>query len=232
MIKELCLVPRYLVDKCFKSDVNIIDKKNIGNSELVNDSEKNNLYDEIKTVFKSKVKYDKVIETYKWIINNIEDLQTLKNGEVISPLRNFNLIQFFKDLYSNANKFSKEKLDLYKIWVSLISLPNNYIENKILKNYIYPNTVSNNLTGTLKKDEIKIESKKRKSEYAYPSNKTKKSKDEDEKNSSITRDEEFINQKYDLYTPRKRSLRSNKKEEIIGSSFFITKKPKIKWLIY
>ena len=179
------------------------------------------------------------------MIHNVKDLRTLKNGEVVSPLQNFNLIQFFKDVYSNKNKISKEKLDLYKIWVSLINLPSNYIENKILKNYIYPNTVSNKSIPDLGNSKLEPVGKKRKSEYTSPSSKTKRSKDNDfigfetpsspvtdsEEIPSLIRDEKFIDEKFSEYTPQKRVLRSNKKE-IIGSSFFIMKKPKIKWLPY
>ena len=88
MIKELCLVPRYLVDKCFKSDVNIIDKKNIGNSELVNDSEKNNLYDEIKTVFKSN----------SFFVDKCEEPKSLK-FRVCPILSYFRLCVIEKSLY-------------------------------------------------------------------------------------------------------------------------------------
>ena len=150
MIQELCLIPKSIVDKLQFSNVNIIDKKTkmMTNSESGSSADLHNL---IKLEFKSKVKYKKALELYEWILQNVKEFKATSTGDVIAPLSNFNIIQFMKDIFSGVTHFSKDSLNLYKVWVSMVNLPVQFIDNKTIKNNLYAN-ISSDIKPSLKRE--------------------------------------------------------------------------------
>merc|ERR1711872_786276 len=91
---------------------------------------------------------------------------------LLSPISNLNLIDFFKDIYSNKKKISEEKINIYRLFTSIISLPAYFIDNKFIKSKIYPNYDQNNIDN----DNNVVESRKRKLQFPSPVNVSKKIK--------------------------------------------------------
>ena len=87
----------------------------------------------------SKKNIFKTISLYNWLLENVQGLEYLKNGQLLSPIRDLNLIDFFKDIYSNKKKIPEEKINIYRLFASIISLPAYFIDNKFIKSKIYPN---------------------------------------------------------------------------------------------
>ena len=139
-VQELCLVPKTVLESILASKEATLLKKDKVTSPFINNIQnKPNLESELKNLFTTKIKLDNALNLYNWVYANVKDLTLTNNGNVISPLANFNLIEFIKDVISNTKNVSKDKLNLYKVWVAIIDLPIDFIKNDFIKNYIFPN---------------------------------------------------------------------------------------------
>ena len=99
MIQEFCLVPKKIVDdfKINRKDkhedkVHIINKKTSYQPYVTANEYTTDLKDQLKSVLKTK--FDKGYSLYIWLKENEKDLEYLKNGEMIRPVSNINLIHF------------------------------------------------------------------------------------------------------------------------------------------
>ena len=132
-----------MVDKILGSDVNINLKNkyntNLNQHNISSEKSKQNLYSAIDRLFKNPQKNANAKNLYSWILLNVKDFEALENGNLITPLKNINIFDFMKDIFSKTSKFTSEKLNIYKIFVSIIDLPSNFIENKTIKEYLFPN---------------------------------------------------------------------------------------------
>ena len=111
-----------------------------------------NLDHEIKKLFRSKEKYQKAINAYSWILSNVPGIEISENGQIISPMKSINILDFLKHIYSENKTFSNDILELYKIWIALIDFPQHFVNNLRIKNYAYSEddiTKSNNLKRKL-----------------------------------------------------------------------------------
>ena len=171
-IQELCLVPKNILEGVLASkESNLLRRDEISapfNTMSINNI-KPNLENNLKNIFPTKIKLDNALELYNWIYTNVKDLSLSVNGNVNSPLSNFNLIDFIKDVNSSTKNFTKDKLDLYKVWIAMIDLPMHFIKNDFIKNHIYPNHYS-------EKDENLAKSVKRKITFIKPISSSKKEK--------------------------------------------------------
>ena len=174
-IQELCLVPKNILENVLASkESTLLRRDEISapfNTMSINNI-KPNLENNLKNIFSSKIKLDNALELYNWIYTNVKDLTLSVNGNVNSPLSNFNLIDFIKDVNSSTKNFTKDKLDLYKVWIAMIDLPIHFIKNEYIKNHISPNYYS-------EKDENLPKSAKRKITFDKPISSLKKGKIED-----------------------------------------------------
>ena len=140
-IQELCLVPKNILEDVLASkESTLLRRDEISapfNTMSINNI-KPNLENNLKNIFSSKIKLDNALELYNWIYTNVKDLTLSVNGNVNSPLSNFNLIDFIKDVNSTTKNFTKDKLDLYKVWVAMIDLPIHFIKNEYIKKSYIP----------------------------------------------------------------------------------------------
>ena len=138
-----------MVDKILSSDVNVNVKNKINTNSNQNNTpsekSKQNLYSAIDRLFKTPSKNSNAKNLYSWILLNVKDFETTENGNIITPLKNINIFDFMKDIFSKTSYFTSEKLNIYKIFVSIIDLPSNFIENKTIREYIFPNTKIDNV---------------------------------------------------------------------------------------
>ena len=117
MIQEICLVPKKIIDDVVKksiinssNSVSILKRENIVNSL----NSKPDLEVNIKKIFNNnKQKFDKAIEAYSWILNNVPGIDISINGQVINPMKSINILDFLKDIYPGAKNISREKIQLY-----------------------------------------------------------------------------------------------------------------------
>ena len=177
-IQELCLVPKNILENILASKETNLLKKEVVDSPFDDKTSKPNLENDIKNLFTMKIKVDNALNLYNWIYKNVKDLSLSSNGNVMSPLGNFNLIEFIKDVHSSTKNFTNDKLGLYKVWVAIIDLPIHFIKNEFIKNYIFPNHFD-------KYDEISPKSNKRKLAFEKPINLPKRDKKDIEIRSPI-----------------------------------------------
>ena len=172
-IQELCLVPKNILENVLASkETNLLRKDRIIAPFNTINTLKPNLEHDLKKIFPTKIKLDNALDLYNWIYTNVKDLSLSVNGNVNSPLANFNLIEFIKDVNSTTKNFTKDKLDLYKVWIAMIDLPIHFIKNEFIKNHIFPNHYS-------EKNESLAKSAKRKITFVKPVSSSKKRKIED-----------------------------------------------------
>ena len=177
-IQELCLVPKNILENILASrEVNLLKKEKLV-SPFDNKISKPNLENNIKSLFSGKIKLDSALNLYNWTVKNVRDLSLSSNGNVISPLANFNLIEFIKDVHSSSKNFTKDKLGLYKVWVAIVDLPIHFIKNEFIKNYIFPNHFDKN-------EQISPKTNKRKLIFENPINSPKREKIENENRSPV-----------------------------------------------
>ena len=155
-VQEMCLIPSNLVNEMFNSDINV--NANIKKTQSnVLPKDRNNLYSLIKNTFKSKNKLNKANDLYSWILKNYQDFEVSNLGDVIQPIKNIIFLEFMQDIFSTSNKkISKEKLNLYKIFTSIIDIPSMYIDNKLIKNFIHPNLLTFQKPSTIKRKKEEI----------------------------------------------------------------------------
>ena len=176
-IQELCLVPKTVLESILDSKETTLLKKDKVTSTLFNNESKPNLETELKNLFTTKIKLDNALNLYNWIYANVKDLSLTGNGNVISPLANFNLIEFIKDVISNSKSISKDKLNLYKVWTAIVDLPIHFIKNEFVKNFIFPNQQFETNEDILSKPN------KRKLSFINPNNLPKREKIDKERSS-------------------------------------------------
>ena len=156
-VQELCLIPKSIVEKLIPSkplvandtsdNIKILEKKtNIFPSK----NHKSDLTLEISKIFTSENKSQKALNVYSWMVNNTPDIEISANGQLIKPLKQINIFDFIKDIYSANKKFKKDKLELYKIFIAWIDLPSTFIDNITIKNYAF-SEIKNKNQGTKRK---------------------------------------------------------------------------------
>ena len=254
-VQELCLIPSNLVNDILNSDTSVA--ANIKKTDFVsndNFTKRENLYPIIKSVFKTKAKLEKANNLYSWILKTYPEFEVSPSGDVIQPMKNINFLDFLRDIFSNSGNISKEKLNLYKIFTSIIDMPHYYIDNKLIKNYLYPNLTKNeisfskpNLKPNLKRkkeedDELQFsENDDLKTMNLYDSDDDAymrapaKSQKKVSNSKDVEKLEKFIDKEYKIATPIRRV--SARKRNKTGSGIFFTKvkpykKKQIKWLSF
>ena len=249
IVQEMCIVPKNILQNLIESkEVNILQKNIKPELNLKNNENKINLESELKRIIKPKIKL-KAIDLYNWIIRNVKELELQSNGDILSPIKNINLLTFIEDVYSNKKTFSKDTLNLYKVWVSYINLPHRYIQNNTIKNYIFPNLMSDKelLTDFASYKKISDNKNKRKLSFSDPINISKKkikNDDDDDENSIGLNEtppdarnlEKYINKKYNetVVTPAITRSRSKISTNVnLGHGIIFTKSsPVYKWINY
>ena len=258
-IQEFCIIPKQIVDRLSlpsKSTLNdtsdkikILEKKT---SVYPNENNKLDLSLEISKLFTSKNKIKKALNVYSWMINNVPDIEISSNGQLIKPLKQINIFDFFRDIYSTNKHFSKDKLEIYKIFIAWTDLPNEFIDNVKIKNYVF-SEVKNNIS--------RINPIKRKLPFPNIRNpKIKKTNTDTDDGSNVDNNEDYDGADDDLnegesspvtisefnklikdvksspyLTERQRSkLRSSKKRKGFGNIFHANKYPSLslKWINY
>lgn len=205
MIVEYCLVPKTLVEKQnLKNDEEKINdneiailKKEVTKLPYKSPNEYRSSLKEQITKSVSKNKVEKAITLHNWLLENVQGLEYLKDGQLLSPINGVNLIEFISDIYSNKRIFPEEKTNIYRLFSSITSLPQYFIDNKFLKNKLYPN-----YDEKIDNDTIS-ETRKRKLDFPSPENISKKIKKKIE--SKIKDEEKFIDKYYmeRVETPKK-----------------------------
>ena len=159
MVQEFCIIPKKIISNLMD---NSYEKNNGDNISILkrekktfNDSSNQELKSDIKNIFiNNKVKLEKASNAYLWILNNVPGVEISSNGQVINPMKSINIIDFLKDIYSNAKNISKNKLDSYKIWISLIDFPEKFVDNIKIKDHVYGET--RNITEIIKGNKRKL----------------------------------------------------------------------------
>ena len=242
MIVEYCLIPKSIVDKHVlkDNDKNINEKEiKIKRTEITKlpykspNEYRHSLDEQIKKSV-SKKNIDKTISLYNWLLENVQGLEYLKNGQLLSPISDLNLIDFFKDIYSNKKNIPEEKINIYRLFTSIISLPAYFIDNKFIKSKIYPNYDNNDNNNN---DNNAANSRKRKLQSPSPINVSKKIRKkikhrDSNKFDNSDDDIEFIEKSYDKHveTPIKRNLRERipkKGASKMITNFVTIKKPSL-----
>ena len=156
-VQELCLIPKSIVEKIIPSkpliandtsdNIKILaERTNIFPSK----NHKSDLTLEISKIFTSENKSQKALNVYSWMVNNTPDIEISANGQLIKPLKQINIFEFIKDIYSATKKFNRDKLELYKIFIAWIDLPSTFIDNITIKNYAF-SEIKNKNQGTKRK---------------------------------------------------------------------------------
>ena len=244
IVQEMCIVPKNILQNLIESkEVNILQKNIKPELNLKNNENKINLESELKRIIKPKFKL-KAIDLYNWIIRNVKELELQSNGDILSPIKNINLLTFIEDVYSNKKTFSKDTLNLYKVWVSYINLPHRYIQNNTIKNYIFPNLMSDKEVLTDFESYKKVSGNKRKLSFSDPTNISKKNKNDNDENSIGLNEsppdarnlEKYINKKYNetVVTPALTRSKSKINTNVnLGHGIIFTKsRPVYKWINY
>ena len=246
IVQEMCIVPKNILQNLIESkEVNILQKNIKPELNLKNNENKINLESELKRIIKPKIKLEKAIDLYNWIIRNVKELELQSNGNILTPIKNINLLTFIEDVYSNKKTFSKDTLNLYKVWISYINLPHRYIQNNVIKNYIFPNLMNDKELLTDFASFKKVSgNNKRKLSFSDPTNISKKNKNNDDEDSIGLNEsppdtknlEKYINKKYNetVITPA-RTRSKSKLDTNVNSGhgiIFTKKKPVYKWINY
>ena len=110
LIQEMCIIPKNILQNLIESkEVNIL-RKDVKPISSENKNVNNiNLENELKKSFTSKIKLEKALDLYSWILRNVKNLELQTNGDVLSPIRNINILNFIKDVYSNSKKNLKTR---------------------------------------------------------------------------------------------------------------------------
>ena len=233
-VQELCLIPSNLVNDILNSDTSVA--ANIKKTDFVsnnNFTKRENLYPIIKSVLKTKVKLDKANNLYSWILKTYPEFEVSPSGDVIQPMKNINFLDFLRDIFSNSSQISKEKLNLYKIFTSIIDMPHYYVDNKLIKNYLYPNLTKNEISFSkpnLKRkkeeeEELQLSENDEINMNLYDSDddafmrKPAKSQKKVSNSKDVKKLENFINKEYKITTPIRRA--SARKHNKTGSGIFL-----------
>ena len=166
MIKEFCLVPQTIINNLKLNQTNqnvedkirVIDKKTSFLPYTDPSEYRIDLKDQLRSTLKTK--FDRGYALYLWLKENEKHLEYLKNGDMITPISNINLISFINNSVSKTKSISQDNLDKYKSFVNMVNLPEYFIENTKLKEYLFPNAVSfkkdSNKTGKINKRTLPV----------------------------------------------------------------------------
>ena len=175
MILEYCLVPKTVIDKILDSNINIIkESKNIVSKSPVDHE---SFLSVLKKSFKSKSQYNKAYEVYNWLKINVKDLSLLNSGEILSPIRDLNILDFIRDVTTKNKNINTNLLNIYKVFIAITNIPLIYIDNMNIRRIVAPNTHFDINKISKSQNINKSPSiKKRKLDYTSPSNISKKIK--------------------------------------------------------
>ena len=149
-IQEFCLIPKKLVESLNlnksgqnrKENVYILNKTTSVLPYIKPSEYRIDLKDQLKTILKSK--FDKGYSLYLWLKENETNLEYMKNGDLIAPISNLNIINFINDAVSKSKSLTQEQMNKYKLFTNIVNLPEYFIENEKMKEYLYPNSISLN----------------------------------------------------------------------------------------
>ena len=230
-IQEYCLIPKKIVKDILNknSDKNITPVSLVNKPELLNKKQgvvsRHNLPDldeEISSLFSSPIKIKKAKNIYFWIKNNSPEIEISPNGNLIKPLEGVNILNFLKDILSGVKNFHKDKLEKYRIFIALLNLPKEFLENEKIRNFIYSYEKIDN---------------KRKFSTETEDNENIVSNEDDEAPRSIKKFRKFVKKvklrQPDFFPKETRSMKksNSKSMENIGSGYN-RKKLKQKWINY
>ena len=228
-IQDYCLIPKKIV----KDILNKSSNKNITSISLNNKPEliskkqsidlKYNLPDfdfEISKLFVSPLKIKKAKNIYLWIKNNSPEIEISSNGNLIKPLDGINILTFLKDILSQIKTFPRDKLEKYRIFIALINIPKEFLENQIIRNFIYLDEKIDN---------------KRKLSSEIDSEDTENTQDEDASSpQTIKKFKSFVKKvkrgQSEIFPRETRQTKKKLNLENIGSGY--NKKLKQKWINY
>ena len=159
MIREFCLIPKKLVNDLKLNEkklntedkIHIIDKQTSILPYTDPKEYKTDLKDQLRSILKTR--FDKGYSLYLWLKDNEKHLEYLKNGDMISPISNINILSFINDSVSKNKAISQDNLNKYKLFVNIVNLPEYFIENLKLKQHLFPNmtTFKNDLSKSKRK---------------------------------------------------------------------------------
>lgn len=163
-VQELCLILKRIVDDLLKKpEIKPVNSISITKKqENIISNYKPDLKNEIRKIFKNKRKYNRAIESYLWLLSNVPGIEISENGQMISPMKSINILDFLKHVYSESKSIPSDTLELYKIFVALTDFPDKFIDNLKIKKYVYSEFVNPN------KDNMNIEVKSRKRKLTFP----------------------------------------------------------------
>ena len=178
-VQEFCLIPKKIVEdlnlnqtvKNNKNNVYLVSKK-ISTLPYSNPSEYNSdLKDPLKSILKTN--FDKGYTIFLWLKDNEKNFQYLKNGDLLAPISDLNILTFITDAVSKTKFISKDQMIKYKILISLTKMPKYLILNTKLREYLYPINIQLpkkgkkrsivDVTSNTNSSPIRLRSKKQKS---------------------------------------------------------------------
>ena len=151
-VQEYCLIPKKIVNDIINKNSDEIDNSNPLNSAPVVINKKQSIFsekilpdlnEEISSLFTSPIEIKKAKNIYLWIKNNSHDIEISSNGDMIAPLKDINILDFLKDILSGIKNFTYDKLEKYRIFVALLNLPKEFLQNETIHNFIYSDEKKN-----------------------------------------------------------------------------------------
>ena len=146
-VQEFCLIPQKIVENFNlnqrgennKNNVYLV-SKNISTLPYSNPSEYNSdLKEPLKSILKTN--FDKGYTIFLWLKDNEKNFQYLKNGDLLAPITDLNILTFINDAVSKTKSISKDQMNKYKLFVSLTNIPEYLILNTKLREYLYPTSI-------------------------------------------------------------------------------------------
>ena len=178
-VQEFCLIPKKIVEdlnlnktvKNNKNNVYLV-SKNISTLPYSNPSEYNSdLKEPLKSILKTN--FDKGYTIFLWLKDNEKNFQYLKNGDLLAPISDLNILTFINDAVSKTKPISKDQMNKYKLLISLTNMPEYLILNTKLREYLYPINIQPpkkgkkrslvDVTSNTNSSPIRLRSKKQKS---------------------------------------------------------------------
>ena len=152
-VQEFCLIPKKIVEDLNlnqtvennKNNVYLVSKK-ISTLPYSNPSEYNSdLKDPLKSILKTN--FDKGYTIFLWLKDNEKKFQYLKNGDLLAPITDLNILTFINDAVSKTKSISKDQMNKYKLFISITNMPEYLILNTKLKEYLYPTSIQSPKKG-------------------------------------------------------------------------------------
>ena len=228
-VQKHCLIPKKIVNDIINKNSDETDNSNPLNSAPVVINKKQSIFsekilpdlnEEISSLFTSPIKIKKAKNIYLWIKNNSPEIEISSNGNLIKPLDGINILTFLKDILSQIKTFPRDKLEKYRIFIALINIPKEFLENQIIRNFIYLDEKIDN---------------KRKLSSEIDSEDTENTQDEDASSpQTIKKFRSFVKKvkrgQSEIFPRETRQSKKKLNLENIGSGY--NKKLKQKWINY